>query len=168
MRSGMSMRRKRVRAGLVAGNFLFVCASSGDAGMAAPPTPVDWVDPSSGTAGSGSEYGGTMPLVTTPFGMINWTAQTRRNRLSVSSCNYADTHIQGFIGTHHAAIWTGDYGYVSLMPELAATKFAPEARQLPFARNDEVATPYCYVAAWMPATNVTSAPRSWRAARWSS
>ena len=39
-------------------------------------TPVDWVSPYIGTAGGGSDYGGTMPLVTTPFGMTNWTAQT--------------------------------------------------------------------------------------------
>ena len=28
--------------------------------------PVDWVNPYIGTAGAGSDYGGTMPLVTTP------------------------------------------------------------------------------------------------------
>lgn len=107
-------------------------------------TPVDWVNPYIGTAGSGSGYGGTMPLVTTPFGMTQWTAQTRQDRVSVSSYNYADRHIQGFIGTHQAAIWMGDYGYVTLMPELDAIKYAPEARQLPFVRGDEAATPYDY------------------------
>lgn len=138
------MRRNPVRAGLAAGVFLFLGTASVLAATAAPPTPADWVDPYIGTVGSGSEYGGTMPLVTTPFGMTNWTAQTRQNRVSVSSYNYADRHIQGFIGTHQAAIWMGDYGYVTLMPELDATKYAPEARQLPFARSDEVATPYYY------------------------
>lgn len=53
-------------------------------------TPVDWVNTYIGTGGSsdGPEYGGTMPLVTTPFGMTNWTAQTRQNRISVSSYAY--------------------------------------------------------------------------------
>ncbi|HEY2635363.1 MAG TPA: hypothetical protein VGI51_11575, partial [Steroidobacteraceae bacterium] len=46
-------------------------------------TPVDWVNTFIGTGGGGVDYGGTMPFVTTPFGMTNWTAQTRQNRISV-------------------------------------------------------------------------------------
>ncbi|QNK03667.1 glycoside hydrolase family 92 protein [Dyella telluris] len=114
------------------------------AAAAAPTTPIDWVNPYIGTAGSGSEYGGTMPLVTTPFGMTNWTAQTRQNRVGVSSYNYADTHIEGFIGTHQPAIWMGDYGYVTLMPELDGAKYTPAARRLRFSRKDETASPAGY------------------------
>lgn len=114
------------------------------AAAAAQTSPVDAVNPYIGTAGNGSEYGGTVPAVTTPFAMTQWTAQTRQNRVSVSSYNYADTAIQGFIGTHQAAIWMGDYGYVTLVPELDAIKYAPEARQLRFVRADETATPYLY------------------------
>jgi predicted alpha-1,2-mannosidase len=116
----------------------------GLAASAAPATPIDWVNPYIGTAGSGSEYGGTMPLVTTPFGMTNWTAQTRQNRVSVSSYNYADTHIEGFIGTHQPAIWMGDYGYVTLMPELGEARYKPQARKLRFSRKDEIASPAYY------------------------
>jgi predicted alpha-1,2-mannosidase len=133
-----SSRRRLIAAAL------WGLAATGAAMAAAPPSPVDLVNPYIGTAGSGSEYGGTMPLVTTPFGMTQWTAQTRQNRVSVSSYNYADRNIQGFIGTHQAAIWMGDYGYVTLVPELDAIKYAPEARQLPFAHEDEIATPYHY------------------------
>ena len=59
---------------------------------------VEWVNTFIGTGGSGRgpEYGGTMPLVTTPFGMTNWTAQTRQNRISVSSYAYEDGAISGF------------------------------------------------------------------------
>ena len=66
---------------------------------------VEWVNTFIGTGGSGRgpEYGGTMPLVTTPFGMTNWTAQTRQNRISVSSYAYEDGAISGFIGTHQPA-----------------------------------------------------------------
>lgn len=110
----------------------------------APATPIDWVNPYIGTQGSGSEYGGTMPLVTTPFGMTNWTAQTRQNRVSISSYNYADTHIEGFIGTHQPAIWMGDYGYVTLMPEIDDAKYTPDARKLRFSRKDETASPAYY------------------------
>ena len=131
----------------LAGAFALVLAVAATplfAASTAQTTPVDWVDPHIGTAGIGSEYGGTMPLVTTPFGMTSWTPLTRQNRVSVSSYNDADTHIQGFIGTHQAAIWMGDYGYVTLMPELDGLKYAPEARQLKFSRKDETATPYGY------------------------
>jgi predicted alpha-1,2-mannosidase len=115
-----------------------------------PTTPVDWVNTFIGTGGEGAEYGGTMPFVTTPFGMTNWTAQTRQNRISVSSYEYDDTYIQGFIGTHQPAIWMGDYGYVTLMPEMDATNYAPEARRLAFTHRDEVSTPYYYAVKMGP------------------
>jgi predicted alpha-1,2-mannosidase len=105
---------------------------------------VDWVNTYIGTLGEGSEYGGTMPFVTTPFGMTNWTPQTRQNRISVSSYEYSDTTISGFIGTHQPAIWMGDYGYVTLMPEIGEVKVAPDSRKLGFSRADEVTTPYYY------------------------
>jgi predicted alpha-1,2-mannosidase len=109
-----------------------------------PTTPVDWVNTFIGTGGGGVDYGGTMPFVTTPFGMTNWTAQTRQNRISVTSYAYEDSYIQGFIGTHQPAIWMGDYGYVTLMPEIGSINYAPEARRLSFAHGDEVSTPYYY------------------------
>jgi len=114
--------------------------------LAAEPSPVDWVNPYIGTGGSsgGPEYGGMMPLVTTPFGMTSWTAQTRQNRISVSSYAFEDSTISGFIGTHQPAIWMGDYGYVTLMPEIGAINPTLEYRRLPFQHSDEVATPYYY------------------------
>jgi predicted alpha-1,2-mannosidase len=111
-----------------------------------PATPVDWVNTYIGTGGSsdGPEYGGTMPLVTTPFGMTNWTAQTRQNRISVSSYAYEDGTISGFIGTHQPAVWMGDYGYVTLMPETGAIQPTVEYRRQPFSHRDETSTPYYY------------------------
>ena len=108
--------------------------------------PVDWVNPYIGTGGSGGgpEYGGTMPLVTTPFGMTNWTAQTRQNRISVSSYAYEDEWISGFIGTHQPAVWMGDYGYVTLMPETGSLQPSPEYRRMRFQHADETVTPYYY------------------------
>ncbi len=105
---------------------------------------VGWVNPYIGTAGGGSDYGGTMPLVTTPFGMTNWTAQTRQNRISVTSYAWEDATISGFIGTHQPAIWMGDFGYVTVMPEVDSVKIAQQERALRFKRADEVATPYYY------------------------
>ena len=107
-------------------------------------SPVDWVNTYIGTSGVGSDYGGTMPFVTTPFGTTNWTAQTRQNKISVSSYAYDDQTISGFIGTHQPAIWMGDYGYVTLIPELDAVKTSVQDRKLPFSRENEITTPYYY------------------------
>ena len=110
-------------------------------------SPVDWVNPYIGTAGSaqlGSEYGGTMPFVGPPFATTNWTAQTRQNKISQTSYAYEDTTISGFIGTHQPAIWMGDYGYFTVVPEVGELKVSPEARSLHFERRDEHATPYDY------------------------
>ncbi len=105
---------------------------------------LDWVNSYIGTGGGGSDYGGTMPFVTTPFGMTNWTAQTRENRISVSSYAFEDSTISGFIGTHQPAIWMGDYGYVTLTPEIDAIKVSVADRKLPFRRSDEITAPDYY------------------------
>lgn len=121
--------------------------ATGPAAAADASSPVDWVNTYIGTGSDGaggSDYGGTMPLVTTPFGTTNWTAQTRENSISVSSYAFEDHTISGFIGTHQPAIWMGDYGYVTLIPEVDAIKTAQHDRGLPFARSDEVTTPYYY------------------------
>src|ERR1700685_709882 len=99
---------------------------------------VDRVNPYIGTGSGKIGYGGTMPFVTPPFGMTDWTPQTRQNKLSVVSYKYEDTNISGFIGTHQPAIWMGDYGYVTLMPEIGALQTTPEARKLPFTHQDEI------------------------------
>jgi len=126
--------------------FLLLCAAATAAGAADTASPVDWVNTFIGTGGSGNgpEYGGTMPLVTTPFGMTNWTPQTRQNRISVSSYAWEDNTISGFIGTHQPAVWMGDYGYVTLMPEIGNVNSTIEYRRLPFSHADEVSTPYYY------------------------
>jgi predicted alpha-1,2-mannosidase len=105
---------------------------------------LQWVDPYIGTASGPIGYGGTMPFVTPPFGMTNWTPQTRQNRLSVASYNYDDPTISGFIGTHQPAIWMGDYGYVTIVPEIDSLKITPEERKLPFSHKDESAHPDYY------------------------
>ncbi|MBS0418467.1 MAG: GH92 family glycosyl hydrolase [Proteobacteria bacterium] len=123
--------------------LIFLCAAA----QVTAAEPVDWVNTYIGTGGStliGPDYGGTMPLVTTPFGMTNWTPQTRQNRISVSSYAYEDDTISGFIGTHQPAVWMGDYGYVTLMPQIGGFNSTVEYRRLPFKHADEVTTPYYY------------------------
>src|ERR1700733_7947389 len=115
---------------------------------AAHADPVDWVNLYIGTGSGPIGYGGTMPFVTPPFGMTDWTPQTRQNKVSGVSYKYEDTTISGFIGTHQPAIWMGDYGYVTLMPEIDSLKTAPDDRKLPFTHADEVARPDYYFV-WM-------------------
>ena len=112
--------------------------------------PVDWVNLFIGTGSGPIGYGGTMPFVTPPFGMTNWTAQTRQNKVSGVSYKYEDTTISGFIGTHQPAIWMGDYGYVTLMPEVDGIKTQPDERKLGFSHADEIARPD-YYSVWMNA-----------------
>src|ERR1700736_2224641 len=111
---------------------------------------VSYVNPLIGTQKSAIGYGGTMPFVSPPFGMTNWTPQTRQNKISVTSYNYGDSTISGFMGTHQPAIWMGDYGYVTLMPEIDTLKTNPEDRKLPFAHTDEIVRPD-YYSVWMNA-----------------
>jgi predicted alpha-1,2-mannosidase len=112
--------------------------------------PVDWVNLYIGTGSGPVGYGRTMPFVTPPFGMTSWTPQTRQNRQGGNSYKYQDTAISGFMGTHQPALWMGDYGYVTLMPEVDALKTAPDARKLPFRHADEVVQPD-YYSVWMDA-----------------
>ena len=91
-----------------------------------------------------SDYGGTVPYVTAPFGMTKWAPQTRENKIGTAIYNYGDSKIIGFMATHQPAIWMGDYGYLSIMPELDGLKRSASERGLPFERYTEFASPYLY------------------------
>ena len=91
-----------------------------------------------------TEYGGTMPLVTAPFGMTNWVAMTRENRISRNPYHYQDKTISGFIGTHQPAIWMGDYGQMAVMPGSGDIKTGFNKRAMAFNHSDEIASPCCY------------------------
>src|ERR1700745_2706488 len=110
----------------------------------AQPEPIDWVNLYIGTGSGPIGYGGTMPFVTPPFGMTDWTPQTRQNKISVVSYKYDDTTISGFIGTHQPAIWLGDYGYVTVIPQVGELRTTPELRKLSFIHGSETARPDYY------------------------
>jgi putative alpha-1,2-mannosidase len=112
--------------------------------VAAHRDPLAYFNPPIGTQKSRIGYGGTMPFVSPPFAMTNWTPQTRQNKISTTSYEYDDTAITGFIGTHQPAIWMGDYGYITLMPQVGELRTMPEARQLAFSHSDETANPDYY------------------------
>ena len=113
---------------------------------------VSRVNPLIGSGSGKIGYGGTMPFVTPPFGMTDWTPQTRQNKLGTVSYKYEDTAISGFMGTHQPAIWMGDYGNITIMPEIGDLKIAPDARQLPFHHEDEIARPD-YYSVWLDTGN---------------
>lgn len=112
--------------------------------LAAHRDPLADVNPLIGTQKSRIGYGGTMPFVSPPFAMTNWTPQTRQNKISMTSYEYDDTAISGFIGTHQPAIWMGDYGYITLMPQVGELRTTPESRRLAFSHRDETAHPDYY------------------------
>lgn len=107
--------------------------------------PIDYVNPLIGTQNfEDSNAAGLAPFVTTPFGMTNFTPQTRENYIGGISYEYADTAITGFLASHQPAIWMGDYGYVNVMPEIDSVKTRKDDRKLTFSHEDEVSTPYYY------------------------
>jgi predicted alpha-1,2-mannosidase len=121
-----------------------VLAAFSSSVLAAQPDAVSYVNPLIGTHRSSIGYGGTMPFVTPPFGMTDWTPQTRQNKISTVSYNFDDKTISGFIGTHQPAIWMGDYGYVTIVPQLGQLRTTPEARKLPYSHESETARPDYY------------------------
>lgn len=126
---------------------LLICFVFAHILVAADRDPLALVNPLIGTKKSKIGYGGTMPFVSPPFAMTNWTAQTRQNKISVVSYEYDDATISGFIGTHQPAIWMGDSGYVTLMPQVGELRTTPEARQLAFSHEEETAKPDFYSVA---------------------
>ena len=109
---------------------------------------VDYVNPLIGTPfggfNEGLEGGGTLPCVGTPYAMTNFVAQTCENKISRMMYVYEDSTILGFIATHQPTVWMGDYGYVSVMPQVGRLKVLPEERAVSFSHVDEISKPYYY------------------------
>lgn len=106
---------------------------------------VDEVSMMIGTDGSHeTEYGGTTPAVGSPFAMTQWCAATRLNGISHTMYRRCDSVLIGFMGTHQPAIWMGDYGFMTLMPQSGELKIKATDRQVRLEHGKEVATPYYY------------------------
>ena len=75
---------------------------------------LDFVDPLIGTEGTGSEYGGMMPMTGVPFGSFQAVAMTRTNAIGRTSFNALDEKLLGVILTRQPAIWMGDWGEVRI------------------------------------------------------
>jgi hypothetical protein len=71
-------------AGVLAALAVAAFATPSPAALRTPDavSPVDRVNTYIGTGGGGSDYGGTMPFVTTPFGTTNWTARVAASKFA--------------------------------------------------------------------------------------
>jgi predicted alpha-1,2-mannosidase len=109
---------------------------------------VDYVNPLIGTpyAGfkKGLDGGGTVPAVGTPYAMTNFLAQTAEPKMGLNAYVYEEKSIMGFLASHQPTVWMGDYGYVSVMPQVGELKLLPKDRALAFEHSDEVSHPYYY------------------------
>lgn len=96
---------------------------------------------------AGSELRGqTFPAVGMPFGMTQWTPQTRASEQKcLSPYYYQDDSIQGFRGSHW---WSGsctqDYGSVTIMAVNGQLKTKPSQRASYYSHDQEIISPSYY------------------------
>ncbi len=129
---------------------------------------VQYVQPLSGTApattraalkhGAGTELNAnTIPAVTLPFAMTQWTAETRQSEIKCQPPYvYADQQLTGFRATHWlSGSCTQDYGSFTVMPISGHLKTLSADYRTNFSHDDEVSTPY-YYSVNLPAYRILS------------
>ncbi|WP_207514483.1 GH92 family glycosyl hydrolase [Longitalea luteola] len=128
---------------------------------------LQYVQPLSGTAPSttaaaqkhseaGSEKNAnTIPAVGLPFGMTQWTPQTRTGETKcVPPYFYKDSLISGFRGTHWiSGSCMQDYGSMTIMPVTGSLRISDYAT--PFFHASETSTP-AYYKVELPAYHCTT------------
>lgn len=130
---------------------------------------VRYVQPMSGTASSTTpaslKHGGstelnanTIPAVTLPFAMIQWTPQTQSSETKcIPPYFYKDSLLNGLRGSHWlSGSCTQDYGSFSVMPITGKLKTAVGDYQTKFSHEDEQSTPNVYKV-HLPAYNLDAA-----------
>ena len=76
---------------------------------------IDYVNPFIGTGGHGHTY----PGVSTPFGMVQLSPDTRLEGWDgCGGYHYSDSIIYGFSHTHLSGTGVSDYGDILLMPTI--------------------------------------------------
>lgn len=90
--------------------FAFASSSGQTVPVSDSKTPVEWVNPLTGTD---SDYdvsnGNTYPAIALPWGMNFWTPQTG-NMGDGWAYTYRAGQIKGFKQTHQPSPWMNDYG----------------------------------------------------------
>lgn len=106
---------------------------------------VDRVNPLVGTLSSFElSAGNTYPVISRPWAMNSWTAQTGKMG-DGWQYTYTAGRIRGFKQTHQPSPWINDYGQFSVMPMVGAEPiFDEEKRASWFSHKAERATPYLY------------------------
>ncbi len=136
---------------------------------------VQYVQPLAGTASATtisavkhSEAGGTeanantIPAVTLPFAMTQWTAQTRQTENKcVPPYFYKDSLLTGFRGSHWlSGSCTQDYGSFTIMPVVGGLKTSAKDYAVSFLHKDEITSPSYYkLIAGSVTTEITSSLR---------
>ncbi|MBC7888453.1 MAG: glycoside hydrolase family 92 protein [Ferruginibacter sp.] len=136
---------------------LFLCLLSTEKANSQQKNPIQYVQTMAGTAmatnpsaikhGKGlGLYGNTIPAVTTPFAMTQWTPQTQALETKcVPPYYYKDEFFSGIRGTHWiSGSCMQDYGSVTIMPISGTLNTKPEVYQAKFSHADELSTPYQY------------------------
>ena len=85
--------------------------------------PVDYVNPLIGTASRRADTGnsaGMMPYVCPPFAAVEWVPMTRLCEVGILSFAAPDRKFLGFVGSRQPAIWMGEWGQLSVMPQMSA------------------------------------------------
>ncbi|WP_255496076.1 GH92 family glycosyl hydrolase [Mucilaginibacter sp. FT3.2] len=135
---------------------------------------VKYVQPLAGTAvattasalkhGSGyaASQANTIPAVTTPFAMTQWTPETQATENKcVPPYLYKDSLFYGLRGSHWlSGSCTQDYGSFTIMP--ITGKLKTTGYQTSFKHTDELLTPYLYqvnLAKYQIQAAVTATPR---------
>src|SRR3982751_2402162 len=126
------LRQQKAVAGLVI-SWLVNCLSTLGQDL------VQYVQPMSGTAaattpaslkhGGGTELNAnTIPAVTLPFAMVQWTPQTQTSENKcVPPYFYKDSLLNGFRGSHWlSGSCTQDYGSFTIMPITGRLRTKPE------------------------------------------
>jgi predicted alpha-1,2-mannosidase len=117
---------------------------------------LQYVQPLSGTApsttlsalkhseASSEASANTIPAVCLPFGMTQWTAQTKfTENKCIPPYNYSDCLFSGFRGTHWiSGSCMQDYGSFTIMPVVGKLKTSNYA--IEFSHEDETTTPSYY------------------------
>jgi predicted alpha-1,2-mannosidase len=134
---------------------------------------VKYVQPMAGTAAAATPsalkhgegfglFANTIPSVTTPFAMTQWTPETQ---ITESKCippyYHKDSLFYGFRGSHWlSGSCTQDYGSVTIMP--VTGKLITANYAAPFKHADEFSSPYLYrinLKAYQVQAAVTATPR---------
>lgn len=108
-------------------------------------TAVDYVDPLIGTESKradASNAAGMQPFVGVPFGMWQWVAMTQLSELGKVSYDEKCMKFLGFLGTRQPAPWMGEYGQISIMPQVGELDCNYQTRGIEFDKGKSIFTPY--------------------------